>query len=97
MSHDVLMVSLSSAYFHFERSYFLLAAEDAAVEATVERFSRGVLRSSIEELDSCASLSASSWSLLSCSIWRKEIFTIYRTRFCFAIFHTDFASIQDLH
>ena len=40
MSHDVLMVSRSSAYFHLDRSYLRLAAE-AAAEATAveERFS----------------------------------------------------------
>ena len=68
MSQEVLIVSRSSAYFHFERSYF---------EATMLRLSRcwltkadrtswGIWRSSTVELFSIARRSASSWSRRSC-------------------------------
>ena len=44
MSHEVLMVSRSSAYFHLERSYLRLAAEAAAdATAAEDRFSCGIL------------------------------------------------------
>ena len=54
----------------------------------------GVLRSSMEELDSCASRRASSWSLLSCSICcLSRVFSSFR---CFCTWKRENLSIRIL-
>merc|ERR550532_476367 len=89
MSHDVLIVSRSSAYFHFERSCFftvftpfvklpfssvgLVGERELGRRPPPPPFSAlrappRLTSSSTADPLSAASLKASSWSLLSCSI-----------------------------